>query len=38
MLEYCIQGIIDPTGTKTWQFFSSMFVIANIFEELFTPT
>ena len=32
------QGIIDLTGTETWQFFSYMFVIAKFLEELFTPT
>ena len=28
------QGIIDPAGTQTWQFFSYMFVIAKIFKFL----
>ena len=37
-LNMAKQGIIDPTGTETRQIFSSMFVIAKIFEELFTST
>ena len=35
---YKNQRIIDPTGTKTWQIFFRMFVMAKIFKELFTPT
>ena len=31
------QGIINPTGTETRQIFSHLFVIATIFQELFTP-
>ena len=31
------QGIIDPTGTETWQYFSCMFVTAKN-RELFAPT
>ena len=31
------QGIIDHTGTKTQKIISGMFVIAKMFEELFTP-
>ena len=32
----CTQGIIDPTETETRPIFSCMFVMAKIFNELFT--
>ena len=35
--SYCVQGIIDSTGTETRHIFTRMFVMAKSFEELFTP-
>ena len=36
-VDHFLQGIIDPTETKTRQIFSRMFVIAKTFKELFNP-